>query len=111
MMPGRRRAPGLRRTSVPNACPRDVPEPPSTASDRHQQQPVNLQLAQALKPRATRGNTLVMRGSLDGTRIRPPRARHVPDRTANRGIWRSITDAWIDAGPTIGQVTDQAEHP
>ena len=44
--------------------PRDVPEPPSTASDRHQQQPVNLKLAQALRPRATHGNTLVMRRSL-----------------------------------------------
>jgi hypothetical protein len=29
------------------ACPRHVPEPPSTANRRHQQQPVNLKLARA----------------------------------------------------------------
>jgi hypothetical protein len=45
------------------ACPPDVPEPPSTANDRHQQQPVNLKLARAFKPRATHGDTLVMRTS------------------------------------------------
>jgi hypothetical protein len=42
-------------------CPRDVPEPPSTASDRHQQQPANMKLGRAFNPRATHGNTLVMR--------------------------------------------------
>jgi hypothetical protein len=36
------------------------------ASDRHQQQPANMKLAQALNPRATHGNTLVMHRSLDG---------------------------------------------
>src|SRR5215475_14448130 len=49
--------------ACPMRVPRDVPEPPSTASDGHQQQPVNLKLARALKPRATHGNTLVMRRS------------------------------------------------
>ena len=47
------------------ACPRDAPEPPSTANGRHQQQPVNLKLARGLNPRATHQNTLVMRRSLD----------------------------------------------
>jgi hypothetical protein len=46
---------------VPNACPRDVPEPPSAANDHHQQQSANMKLARALNPRATHGNTLVMR--------------------------------------------------
>ena len=31
-------------------CLRDVPEPPSTANDHHQQQPANMKLGQALKP-------------------------------------------------------------
>jgi hypothetical protein len=31
-------------------CPRDVPEPPSTANDHHQQQPANMKLARALGP-------------------------------------------------------------
>ena len=43
----------LRMTSVLQACPRDVPEPPSTANGRHQQQPVNLKLARGSSPRAT----------------------------------------------------------
>lgn len=46
------------------ACPRDVPEPPSTANDRHQQQLVNMRPAQALNLRPTHGNTLVIRRSL-----------------------------------------------
>ncbi len=41
--------------------PRDAPERPSTANDRHQQQPANMKLARALNPRATHGDTLVMR--------------------------------------------------
>ena len=45
------------------ACPRDVPELPSTANDRRQQQPANMKPARALKPRATDENTLVMRRS------------------------------------------------
>jgi hypothetical protein len=44
--------------------PRDAPELPSTANDRHQQQPANMKPARALNPRATHGNTLVMRRSL-----------------------------------------------
>ena len=40
-----------------------VPELPSTANDRHQQQPANMKLRRALKPRATHENTLVMRRS------------------------------------------------
>ena len=45
------------------ACPRDVPELPSTANDRRQQQPANMKPARALKPRATHENALVMRRS------------------------------------------------
>jgi len=40
-----------------------VPELPSTANDRHQQQPANMKLRRALKPRATHENTLLMRRS------------------------------------------------
>src|SRR5215510_15956996 len=108
MMPGRRRAPGLRRTSVPNAYPRDVPEPPSTASDRHQQQPMNMMLAQALKPRATHGNMLVMRGSLDGGE---DQAAACPSRGRSDGYSRNlaVNHGRMDRrGPAIGQVTDQA---
>ena len=43
--------------------PRDVPEPPSTANDHHQQQPTSMKLVQALSLRATHENTLVMRSS------------------------------------------------
>ena len=43
--------------------PRDVPEPPSTANDHHQQQPASMKLVQALSLRATHENTLVMRSS------------------------------------------------
>jgi hypothetical protein len=45
------------------ACPRDVPEPPSTANAHHQQPSVNLKLAQAWSLRATHGDTLAMRRS------------------------------------------------
>jgi hypothetical protein len=41
----------------------DIPGLPSTANDRRQQQPWNMKRARALKPRATHGNTLVMRHS------------------------------------------------
>ena len=54
-------------------CPRDAPELPSTANDRHQQQPVNLKLAWALNPATNARDTLVMRSS------RVP----VPDGAAN----------------------------
>jgi hypothetical protein len=53
------------------ACPRDVPELPSTANDRHQQQPANMKLVQALNPRAAHGNTLVMRSSPSWTTTLP----------------------------------------
>ncbi len=43
--------------------PEMSPEPPSTANERRQQQPVNPKLARALNPRATHENTLVMRRS------------------------------------------------
>ncbi len=45
------------------ACPRDAPELPSTADDCQQQHPLNLKQMRALNPRATHGNTLVMRSS------------------------------------------------
>jgi hypothetical protein len=54
---GSHREPGLR---ITDPCPRDVPEPPSIASDRHQQQPAKMKLGRALNPRATHENTLVM---------------------------------------------------
>jgi hypothetical protein len=44
-------------------CPRDAPELPSTANDRHQRQPVNLKLAWALNPATNARDTLVMRRS------------------------------------------------
>jgi hypothetical protein len=55
------RAPGLRTTG---ACPRDAPEPPSTANDHHRQQAANMKIGHALNPRPTHENTLVMRRSL-----------------------------------------------
>ena len=45
------------------ACPRGAPEPPSAASDRHQQQPVNLKLRRALNAASNARDTLVMRSS------------------------------------------------
>jgi hypothetical protein len=59
---------GLRITGVLQTCPPDVPEPPSTASDRHQQQPVNLKLARGLNPMSNARDTLVMRSSRLSTR-------------------------------------------
>jgi hypothetical protein len=58
--------------ALTSACPRDAPDLPSTANDRHQQQPTNMKLAQALNPRATHENTLVMRSSRVVTRTRAP---------------------------------------
>ena len=86
------RVPGIR---TMGACPRDAFERPSTANDRHQQQPAKMKLPRALKPRATHGNTLVMRRSLGGdedqgaeaptvVRDRRRRARCVPDRPGQR---------------------------
>jgi hypothetical protein len=40
--------------------PEMSPELPSMANDHHQQQPVVMKLALALKPRAAHENTLVM---------------------------------------------------
>jgi len=84
--------PGLRITGV---CPRDVPEPPSTANDRHQQPPANMKLARALNLRATHGNTLVMRSSLDSDEDQgapgadDPEGRHPyhPGHVRDRGSW------------------------
>jgi hypothetical protein len=45
------------------ACPRDVPELPSRANDRRHQHSLNLKARRAWNPRATHGNTLVMRRS------------------------------------------------
>jgi hypothetical protein len=84
-----------------STCPRDAPEPPSTANDRHQQHPANLKLARGLNLRATHGNALVMRSSLAGdedqgaelpgvVRDSRRRARCVPDRSANGGNLRSL---------------------
>lgn len=55
-----RAEPGLRTT---DPCPRDAPEPPSTANDHHLQQPANMKLGRAFNPRAAHENTLVMRRS------------------------------------------------
>jgi hypothetical protein len=63
-----------------------------------------MKLARALNPRATHGNTLVMRRSLDGdedqgaevpTVMCDPvrRARYVPDRPVNAGYLRSLPDS------------------
>jgi hypothetical protein len=93
---------------VPSACPRDAPEPPSTANDRHQQQPANMKLAEALDPQATHGNTLVMRRSLGvSRRTKAPRCKSccvttndVPDWPVNAGNLRV----------TPGQPDTQAQH-
>ena len=96
-----RREPGPR---ITGACPRDVPEPPPTANDRHQQQPANMKPARPSSPRPTPENTLVMRSSLVGDEAQaaePPtimhdrrrRARCVPDRPVNDGKSRSLADS------------------
>ena len=91
---------------------RDVPEPPSIANDRHQQHPANMKLGRALNPRATHGNTLVMRSSLDDDEdqgaevpavVRDPgrRARCVPDRPVSAGKLRSLPGSpirWLTCG-------------
>jgi hypothetical protein len=51
------RQPGLR---ITGACPRDAPEPPSTASDCHLQQLANMKVARALNPASNARDTLVM---------------------------------------------------
>jgi hypothetical protein len=86
------------------ACPRDVPELPSTANDRRQPHALNLKETQALNSRATHGNTLVMRRSLGGDEDQGAdlptvvcdarrRARCVPDRPVNGGNLRSLADS------------------
>src|SRR5262249_33962465 len=62
-------------TGVRQACPRNVPGPPSTTTRPHQQQPVNLKLAPGLSPRATHENPLVMRTSSVGSNGRPSSLR------------------------------------
>jgi hypothetical protein len=63
-----------------------------------------MKLARALNPRATHGNTLVMRRSLDGDEDQGAelptvvhdsrrRARCVPDRPVNSGNLRSLADS------------------
>jgi hypothetical protein len=49
-----------------SSVPRDASEPPSTASNRHQQQPANTKLAQAFNAASNPRDTLVVRRSLDG---------------------------------------------
>jgi hypothetical protein len=74
-------------------APEMPPEQLSITTCRHQQQPANMKLGQALNSRATHGDTLVMRSSLGGdedqgaeaatvVRDRRRRARCVPDRPA-----------------------------
>ena len=84
-----RRAPGPR---ITGACPRDVPEPPPTANDRHQQQPANMKPARPSSPRPTPENTLVMRSSRPARRGSP--ARDIRGMTPT-----SCTTSWC-AWPT-----------
>ena len=59
------------------ACPRDVPEPPSTVSDDHEHQPADVKLERPLNARAMHENTLVTRSPRAGGRALrvPVRAR------------------------------------
>ena len=82
------------------ACPRDAPEPPSTANGRHQQQPVNLKLARALNRRATHGNTLVMRRSRN---LAGPRSINEPSSNASSN---AVGRAW-----TAPDRIDRASRP
>ncbi len=75
-----RREPGPR---ITGACPRDVPEPPPTANDRHQQQPANMKPARPSSPRPTPENTLVMCSSMVVSRPRAPRWRQPSCATAD----------------------------
>ena len=50
-----RREPGPR---ITGACPPDVPEPPPSANDRHQQQPANMKPARPSSPKPEHENTL-----------------------------------------------------
>jgi hypothetical protein len=100
-----RAEPGLRTT---DPCPRDAPEPPSTANDHHLQQPANMKLGRAFNPRAAHENTLVMRRSLGvSRRTKAPRCKSccvttndVPDWPVNAGNLRV----------TPGQPDTQAQH-
>jgi hypothetical protein len=58
---GRGKCPSL--DVAAKACPRDVPELPSTANDHRQPHSLNPKETRALNPRATHENTLVMRRS------------------------------------------------
>src|SRR6266567_3073200 len=75
-----RREPG---PGITGACPRDVPEPPPTANDRHQQQPANMKPARPSSPRPTPENTLVMCSSMVVSRPRAPRWRQPSCATAD----------------------------
>jgi hypothetical protein len=79
-----RAEPGLRTT---DPCPRDAPEPPSTASDHHLQQPANMKLGRAFNPRAAHENTLVMRRSSpsDTPLNSPPKASPCPSCATSSG--------------------------
>jgi len=95
------RAPGLRIT----ACSRDAPEPPSTANDRHQQQPVNLKLARALNPASNARDTLVMRssastGSAIGSSTAPCTSSLSAACAATRPPWPTSSAAAPKAKPT-----------
>jgi hypothetical protein len=95
--------PGYSVERLPYAVMGVSPRCPRTAINRQRRQPVNIKLAQALSPRATHGNTLVMRRSVGGdedqgamvpavVRDRGRRARCVPDRPVNAGNLRSLPD-------------------
>jgi len=60
---GRGKCPSL--DGAAKACPRDVPELPSTANDHRQPHSPNPKETRALNPRATHENTLVMRSSAE----------------------------------------------
>ena len=102
---GRSTAPSHREAGlrITDPCPRDVPELPSTANDRHQQPPANMKLERDLNLRATHENTLVMRSSLGddedqgagGRTVVGDLNRCVPaacDRSVKRGQSRSLGD-------------------
>jgi hypothetical protein len=83
------------------ACPPDVPEPPSTANDCHRQQPVNLKLTAGLNPRATQENTLVMRRSA----CQFPRTPRVTTRVAVWGaVHRRAAPSKADRSRTLVQL-------
>jgi len=72
-----------------DACPRDAPERPSTASECHQQQPANMKLARALNLASNARDTLVMRRSLaddedQGARLDASRRARSANLTSGR---------------------------